>query len=173
MYGGITCFKEGCYDNPYYKAALEKPSPVTDGFDKAYFSSLLENDGDKKLSAKAFLATNQRIPGIGNGVLQDILWRAHINPRRKLGTLSEDELSNLFSTLKSVLNQMIEGGGRDTEKDLFGAAGGYITVMSKNNDGMPCPSCGGFIKKEAYMGGSVYYCETCQPLNMYAENSTK
>lgn|GEM_PF-2077218 len=30
---------------------------------------------------KAFLATEQRIPGLGNGVLQDILWTARIHPK--------------------------------------------------------------------------------------------
>jgi len=28
--------------------------------------------------------------------------------------------------------------------------------------GRPCPACGALIKKEAYMGGTVYYCESCQ-----------
>jgi hypothetical protein len=32
----------------------------------------------KKLSLKALLATEQRIPGLGNGVLQDILFKARM-----------------------------------------------------------------------------------------------
>ncbi|MFA6873005.1 MAG: zinc finger domain-containing protein, partial [Bacteroidaceae bacterium] len=28
----------------------------------------------------------------------------------------------------------------------------------------PCPRCGNQIRKEAYMGGSIYYCPTCQKL---------
>ncbi|MBD3242258.1 MAG: hypothetical protein GF331_16820 [Chitinivibrionales bacterium] len=30
--------------------------------------------------------------------------------------------------------------------------------------GTPCETCGTPIRKEAYLGGSVYYCESCQPL---------
>ena len=57
---------------------------------------------------------------------------------------------------------MVERGGRDTERDLFGKTGGYQTQMSKNTVGKPCLRCGETIVKEAYMGGSVYYCPHCQ-----------
>ena len=59
---------------------------------------------------------------------------------------------------------MIENGGRDTEKDLFGNAGGYTTKLSKNTAGKLCRNCGSIIKKESYMGGSIYYCNKCQKL---------
>ncbi|MFY9146642.1 MAG: zinc finger domain-containing protein [Bacillota bacterium] len=28
----------------------------------------------------------------------------------------------------------------------------------------PCPACGSLIKKAAFLGGSIYFCEQCQPL---------
>ena len=55
-------------------------------------------------------------------------------------------------------------GGRDTEKDLFGNAGGYKTILSKNTVNEPCPKCNTEIRKEAYLGGSIYYCPCCQRL---------
>lgn len=161
MYGGMWVFPDGTNNDFYYTAAKEKPSPLSDAFDFVYFSSL-QTDDTKKLSAKAFLATEQRIPGLGNGVLQDILWRAKIHPKRKINTLTDDEYEALYLTVKAVLAEMTDKGGRDTEKDLFGKSGGYLTVMSKKNDGMPCPACGGIIKRMAYMGGNVYVCEGCQ-----------
>ena len=57
---------------------------------------------------------------------------------------------------------MTEKGGRDTEPDFFGQPGGYHTILCKNTVNKPCPVCGTSIKKEAYMGGSVYYCPKCQ-----------
>lgn len=164
MYGGINVFADGELDNPYYTAAREKPDPLSDAFNREYFDSLLNADSVKKLSAKAFLATEQRILGLGNGVLQDMLWHAKINPKSKLTALSENDTNAMFDSVKNLLLKMAELGGRDTEKDLFGNSGGYITVMSKNNRAMTCPACGGFVKKEAYLGGSVYYCPDCQPL---------
>jgi formamidopyrimidine-DNA glycosylase len=63
-----------------------------------------------------------------------------------------------------VLQAMVSQGGRDTETDLFGQPGGYQTVLSKNTVDKPCPVCAALIKKEAYLGGSIYYCPGCQPL---------
>jgi formamidopyrimidine-DNA glycosylase len=162
MYGGLWCFKEGEFDNPYYKIAKKKPSPLTEEFDKVYFYKLVSMPDVEKLSAKAFLATEQRIPGLGNGVLQDILFAAKIHPRKKMSTFSEQDKENLFYSIKSVLEQMALQGGRDTEKDLFGHIGGYKTKLSKNTIDTPCTICGDIIKKENYLGGSIYYCSSCQ-----------
>lgn len=77
-----------------------------------------------------------------DGVLQDILFAARIHPKRKLRDLTEAECERLLSAVVSVLDEMTARGGRDTEKDLFGRT----------------------ITKEAYLGGSVYYCPVCQRL---------
>jgi formamidopyrimidine-DNA glycosylase len=164
MYGGLGAFPDGQLDNPYYLIARQKPSPLTEQFDYGYFESLLPHEKLNSLSAKAFLATEQRIPGLGNGVLQDILWTARIHPKRKIATLADAELSKLFQSVKSVLAEMTTQGGRDTERDLYGCPGGYQTILSKNTAGQPCPVCGTTIKKEAYLGGSIYCCEGCQRL---------
>ena len=162
MYGGILAFR-GDLDNPYYRGARTKCSPLEERFDAGYFRQLWAGT-KQNLSAKAFLATEQRIPGLGNGVLQDILFRAGIHPRRKLATLGDSDAERLFTTLKSLLREMTDRGGRDTEKDLFGASGGYAVQLSRNTCAEPCPVCGGPIVKEAYLGGAVYYCPHCQPL---------
>jgi len=38
------------------------------------------------------------------------------------------------------------------------------TILSKNTVNNPCPNCGGKIGKEAYLGGAVYFCSSCQKL---------
>lgn len=164
MYGAVLAFADNQYDNKYYAVAKEKPLPISDAFDKAYFDAL-RIEGTDRLSAKAYLATEQRIPGLGNGVLQDILFRAGIHPKRKMGTLTEQDYTRLFHAVKETLTAMTELGGRDTEKDLFGNPGGYKTILSRNTVGTPCPVCGATIQKAAYMGGSVYWCPECQQLN--------
>ena len=98
MYGGLWCFKEGDFKNPYYDAARSKPSPLSDRFDAEYFNGLINSDDVQNLSAKAFLATEQRIPGLGNGVLQDILYNARIHPKRKIGNLTGAERQILFES---------------------------------------------------------------------------
>jgi len=95
-------------------------------------------------------------------VLQDILFKSKINPKTKLGSLSKEEKDGLFLNIKQTLKEMAHKGGRDTEKDLFGNPGGYKTLMSGKTWKDPCPVCGGTIEKQAYMGGSVYFCSSCQ-----------
>lgn len=163
MYGGVVCReKSATYENTYYQTAFNKPSPLTDAFDFTYFQSLIAPQSVQKLPLKAALATEQRIPGLGNGYLQDVLWVAQLHPRRKLNTLTDNEIRQLFLSIKDTLKAMTELGGRSTEKDLFGQPGGYQVRMCADTKDKPCPRCGSEILKEAYLGGSVYTCPVCQ-----------
>jgi formamidopyrimidine-DNA glycosylase len=160
MYGGIWAYK-GKFDNKYYQGSLSSISPLDDAFNELFFDNIFKRT-TKDISIKALLATDQRIPGIGNGVLQDILFNAGIHPKRKKSTLSDFQQAELFHSLKVTLNNMTDKGGRNTEKDFFGNCGRYKTLLSKNTLKNPCPNCGNTIVKEAYLGGTVYFCPTCQ-----------
>lgn len=165
MYGGIWCFPTGDFEGslkPYYESAKYKPQVMTDAFDISYFMGLFKGKEQEKKSIKAFLATEQMIPGLGNGVLQDILYHARIHPRSKVSSLSFEQKERLFDAIKLVLREMYCLGGRNTETDLFGKPGGYIPHLSKATLGSRCLSCGEMILKESYMGGSIYYCPGCQ-----------
>ena len=43
MYGGLWCFEAGTFENPYYLIAQSMPSPLTEAFDKAYFTQLIQD----------------------------------------------------------------------------------------------------------------------------------
>jgi len=163
MWGSMLCTpitnvkSIGHFDN------TDLPDPLTDDFNEAYFDALW-NSTKSSLSAKAFLATEQRVPGLGNGVLQDILFNARIHPKRKLETMGDDDKGLLYHSVKSTLKEMKDGGGRDTEKDLFNQSGGYQTILSKNTLPHPCRICGDRLVRQAFLGGNIYFCPTCQPV---------
>jgi formamidopyrimidine-DNA glycosylase len=92
------------------------------------------------------------------------LWTARIHPKRKMGELSDSAIDAMYDAVKRVLAAMTAQGGRDTERDLFGRPGGYMTVLSRNTVDTPCPACGTIIQKEPYLGGAIYYCAGCQRL---------
>jgi len=165
MYGCIALFKEGEYQNKYYLVAKAKEShnPLSDSFTYEYFRDLWLQT-KPNFSIKALLATEQRIPGVGNGVLQDILFKARVNPQSKLGNLNEDESHRIFVSLKETLLEMTSQGGRDTEKDLFGQSGGYRTILSAKTWHFNCPVCMSSIIRKAFLGGNVYFCPQCQPI---------
>lgn len=163
MYGGVMAYKEGEYQNAYLDAARNAVSPLTDAFSPESFDEFLQKS-DGKLSMKALLATEQRIPGLGNGVLQDILYEARLHPKRRLSTLKDAEREALYASVTGTLRAMTAQGGRDVERDLYGAPGGYATRCSRLTLSKPCPRCGAPIQKEPYMGGTVYLCPGCQTL---------
>ena len=117
MYGFINVYPDSYIDNKYYKLSRESISPLSDKYTEAEFEKLVA-EAKKTLSAKALLATNQRIPGVGNGVTQDILFNARINPKQKVLLLSDNQKDVLFNALKETLVDMTFEGGRDTQKDL-------------------------------------------------------
>lgn len=161
MYGAMFLVRPEIYDNPYYLAGVQKPLPGTEDFDYEYFTSLRENVSGS-MSIKGFLATEQRIPGLGNGVLQDILLQAGLHPKKKIGTLTESRWKQIYQAVVETLVKMTAAGGRDTEKNLFGEKGRYTTMLSKKTYGSGCPYCGSIIQKANYMGGTVYFCPGCQ-----------
>ena len=93
-----------------------------------------------------------------------ILFNAKIHPKRKLQTLSDAEKQAMYESVTQTLSSMTASGGRDTEKDIFGVNGGYITKLSAKIKNDPCPVCGGAVIREAYMGGNIYYCPVCQKI---------
>jgi len=162
MYGAMWLISgEGWFEG-YFHSSKTKISPVSDENTEEYFFGLM-NSVKQNYSIKAFLATEQRYPGLGNGVLQDILFNAKVHPRRKLETLTQNEKEAVYHSVRQTLLEMITGGGRDTEKDIFGCPGGYKTKFSAKTKEQPCPVCGDTIVREAFLGGNVYFCPTCQP----------
>lgn len=161
MYGSIGVYPDGIIEEKYHTLSASGISPLSGNYTEEIFRKLFT--GTKKdLSAKALLATEQRIPGVGNGVLQDILFNARIHPKRKISTFSEKDRSVLFRSLKTTLQEMTDLNGRDTQKDLLGNNGVYKTILSAKTWKNPCPVCGGEIVKENFLGGTIYYCPACQ-----------
>ena len=162
MYSFIGVYKKGeNTNNKYYDLELNGVGALDKKFDFKYFKSLINNE-TSKLSVKAFLATEQRILGIGNGVVQDIMFNAGLHPKRKVNTLSDIDVEKLYTSVVATLNEMVDKGGRDTEKNIYGENGKYKTILSSKSYKNGCPKCNGEIKKENYLGGSIYYCPNCQ-----------
>lgn len=137
--------------------------PLSTDFTFECFNELLESYPEKtKQGIKGFLVTSKYINGLGNGYLQDILFRAGIHPRRKIHAINEVERHRLYEAIQETMEQAIESGGRDNERDLSDRPGGYHRLMNNQVVGQPCPRCGTPIEKIAYLGGACYVCAQCQ-----------
>ena len=162
MYWCIAVFKiNEDMKNEYYNIELNWIWALDKEFTFEYFKNLI-NEDTKKLSAKAFLATEQRILWIWNWVLQDILFNAKIHPKTKVKDLSSSQIQDLYNSIINTLKIMIQWGWRDTEKNIYWTYWKYKTILSSKNYKEWCPNCRSEIKKENYLWWSIYYCPSCQ-----------
>lgn len=162
MWGAMELYEQGEESEREYVKGM-KTTPIEPGFTFEYFSVLIDDlIAGKKRSAKGLLTQDQLIPGLGNAIAQDILFRARVHPRHPIDGLSVAQREALYRAILDTVLEVIEKGGRNDEFDLYGRHGGYIRLMDSKAVGRPCPECGGTIEKMQYLGGACYYCPNCQ-----------
>ena len=165
MWGAMELYEKGNEDSNKYVRGM-RVTPVEPEFTFNYFCNLIQElVSQKKRSVKGLLTQDQMIPGLGNAIAQDILFRARLHPRHPIEDLDLQQKQALFDAILNVVNLVMEKGGRYDEYDLYNQRGGYIRVMDKNSAGSPCPECGNTIEKIQYLGGACYICPICQELS--------
>ena len=162
MWGAMELYEAGQEQDRQYVKGM-RPTPTDAEFTFDYFSGLIDEllAGEKR-SAKALLTQEQLIPGVGNAIAQDILFRAGLHPRHPLADLSPHQRQELYDAIRTTVQEAIAKGGRYDEMDLYGRPGGYVRLMDSRAAGQPCPACGTVVEKIQYLGGACYFCPHCQ-----------
>jgi formamidopyrimidine-DNA glycosylase len=162
MWGAMELYEAGKEQERQYIKDM-RITPADPGFTFDHFSALIDEvlTGEKR-SVKGLLTQDQLIPGLGNAIAQDILFRAHLHPRRSLADLDPGQRRNLYAAILDTVREATEKGGRNDESDLFGNPGGYVRIMDSHAAGKPCPECGATVQKIQYLGGACYFCPKCQ-----------
>ncbi len=162
MWGAMELYEAGDELNREYVKDM-RTTPNDPAFTPGYFYALVDElTAGKKRSAKALLTQDQLIPGLGNAIAQDILFRARLHPRHPIAELNAEQKEVLYQAIVDTVAEVIDKGGRYDEYDLYGERGGYVRVMDKNAVKRPCPTCGGEVQKIQYLGGACYLCPACQ-----------
>jgi formamidopyrimidine-DNA glycosylase len=162
MWGAMELFEAGKERERQYVKDM-RTTPVDPGFTFDYFSDFIDKlvQGEKR-SVKSLLTQDQLIPGLGNAIAQDILFRAGLHPKHPIGELNTSQRQRLFHAITSTVQNVTEEGGRYDETDLFGNPGGYLRIMDSKSAGQPCRACGTTVQKIQYLGGACYFCPKCQ-----------
>src|SRR6195952_2797444 len=152
------------------------PEPLGNEFDAATLARACAN---KKTSLKAALLDQRVVAGLGNIYVCEVLFRAHLSPRRLAATLAAkktaeppggeptDHAKRLVGAIHAVLNQAIKAGGsslrdhRQTSGEL-----GYFqhSFQVYDREGKTCesPGCGGIVRRFTQNGRSTFWCPKCQ-----------
>jgi formamidopyrimidine-DNA glycosylase len=104
---------------------------------------------------KAVLLMQERFPGIGNWMADEILWRAGLHPRRRAGSLSAAEQDRLWRECRQVCRlalRRIAGVGSTLPDALNERIPRNWLFWHRWEDGGRCPRTGGPLRR-AEIGG--------------------
>lgn len=125
------------------------PDPLRPEFDVATAARRVRELGAGRDIGDAVL--DQRIiAGIGNAIRNEALFRARVNPFRKVGELSDGELELVVAENERVMRESLAKGRRPRSIYRAGRRG--------------CPSCGGPVSVRGHGDDNrtAYWCPACQ-----------
>jgi formamidopyrimidine-DNA glycosylase len=116
------------------------------------FTKLVEG---RHAMIKTTLMDQSKIAGIGNVYSDEVLFQAEIYPRASCDQLNEDQIEDLYLTMKDVLKTAID---HDAEPEPF--PDDYITPY--RHKGGHCPICGEELQRMQVGSRYAYYCPNRQ-----------
>ncbi len=165
LWGLIKVFDAG--EKKQHLSGIERKGvePLSELYTITGFRQFINgNDTVKKLNVKKFITSGAYVIGLGNGYLQEILYRAGLHPRQKMGDLTSDKQADLYNAINDVVKEAIDKGGRSTERNLYDQPGAFVSRLGKETVNTPCPKCKTLIEKFQFEGGACYICPDCQRL---------
>ncbi len=135
------------------------PDPLEEGIDRA---RLAEGLARSRLPVKVRIMDQALLPGVGNIIASEALFRARIDPRREARSLSVDEVARLADGVLAVVRDAIarEEGPEITYVEEPGAENPFLVY---GREGERCPRCGaGTIRRIVQAGRSTFFCPRCQ-----------
>ena len=141
------------------------PEPLSDDFTLERFLAIAAKS---KQPAKLFLMDQRRVAGLGNIYAAEALFRAKINPRKAISTVSKPKLRALHAAIVEVLREALQSVMDAYVRPYSGAASnlsneaGDFPVAVYGREGEACQVCGRSIRRIPQGGRSTYFCANCQ-----------
>jgi formamidopyrimidine-DNA glycosylase len=108
-----------------------------------------------RTAIKPLLLMQERFPGVGNWMADEILWRAGIHPRRRAGSLKPTEIRALWRESRRVCRlalRTIAGQGRRLPPALNASIPDTWLFKHRWEDGGRCPRTGARLVREQIGG---------------------
>ena len=116
---------------------------------------------------KVALLDQMRVAGIGNLYASEILHVCGVDPRRRACGLVRGEIERLAVAVRQVLQEAIHYEGSTlsdgTYRNALNRAGGYQNQHRVyDRADLPCPRCGGQIRRIVQAQRATFFCPGCQ-----------
>lgn len=146
--------------DPFIKKLAKEPWTMTPD---EFYDKLQRH---KNSCIKATILDQSIIAGLGNIYADEALFASRINPRRKSGSVTKKEATDLLFAARTVMDKSIESGGStmQTYVKADGTKGDYLELFAQvfHRENLPCPKCGTMIKKIRVAGRGTHFCPQCQ-----------
>jgi formamidopyrimidine-DNA glycosylase len=100
---------------------------------------------------KARLLDQSRIAGIGNLIVDEVLWRAKLLPGREASSLTGSEVKRLHRVLIATIADLQQRGGSHLGD-----------LMSSRHRDARCPRCGDLLARTQVGGRTTFFCTSEQ-----------
>lgn len=130
------------------------PSILSEAFTSEAVAEFLKRRGRAPL--KAVLLMQERFPGVGNWMADEILWRARLQPERLAGSLTGPEKKRLHAVVREVCVVAVQEIGED-----WGYPDSWL-FAHRWVDGGTCPRCGLELVRKVVGGRRTCWCPGCQ-----------
>lgn len=115
---------------------------------------------------KAALLDQRVAAGLGNWIVDEVLFQARLHPARRAGALTPQEVTHLHHATRHVLHTAIEAEAnyRDFPADFLIHAREWDTPPATVADVTRCPRHPAESIQKHYVGGrATFWCAQCQP----------
>ena len=115
----------------------------------------------KRSEVRNLLQDQTFVSGIGNAYADEILWDAKLHPKRRVGSLTPEEMHRLHGSLRSVVAKGLAEVEREMPPELGVKPRDHMRVRGRA--GTPCPRCGATLMRRRKGLDDVDLCPKCQP----------
>lgn len=104
---------------------------------------------------KAALMDQRLVAGLGNILVDEILWQARLHPSTPIEKLSETQRDQLFTKMRSVVRRAVD------EYDYVDRNQRWLSHV-RGRPRARCPRCREELARTVIAGRTTYYCPRCQ-----------
>ena len=104
---------------------------------------------------KPALMDQSVLAGLGNLLVDEILWRARLHPERTVRGLTDDDRARLYAEMRRTLRAAVRAGRVPSRKSWL--------TGHRDEPGAACPRCGAPLCHGRVAGRGTVRCPRCQP----------